>query len=643
MTLAALGTPVRPYRDYLTPALHRRFNKASRYTLLLCYAIACWMGEWDNCNYAVLWLWFPLGLTGIRTLLIFLSAITIYVLRVSQWHVGQRHTQTRAETFTKYFFRVSTLVTLFAYSFSAMMFVETYIWSRGPKDRLNFIEAGRMHERFRLNERPLYLRSLFYMLAAAQSGVHLWKDYDSIDVPAMKPKKERGDATGSAPARRAPKPRHVLTKQFKGMAFQSSSLTVVIAVVGCLLYFTLARHVVWGYYYSVGRYLWSLSKTSTPTGIAPFLPLCFMFLTEGTLLVLLWEFVNKTFDIYMAQEPLKNDQPITNDSKDPNGSLLQGLKSKKDTAIAFWELALITDAFPDRRKTIYSEIDRSKGATFKQATDRCLDEVKFLIHRISTGLDPAYNPPAGDGKEQPAAPVNLVPRISQPLKDDKAVTAAAPAPSTRLEHFEAAAAGLAKSHSAPGNAQQAYSREAINRGVKKAQEGAKEAESLFTKYYNMFVSTPVGALFRFSVARTANIVVLGAPYSRISLICNAITAVVNLAVLSLTEDTYGRYHECVPEIVRVFTLALIKLDEYMETVPIHWSDKETLEKDEAERRKVTEVEEVRACLREGLGKVLGSFIEYLPSLGMSRLEIMDAKKALSAASKGQEMVEKGGR
>jgi hypothetical protein len=48
MALAPLGVQVRPYRDYLTPALHRRFNKASRYTLLLCYLIACWMGEWDN-------------------------------------------------------------------------------------------------------------------------------------------------------------------------------------------------------------------------------------------------------------------------------------------------------------------------------------------------------------------------------------------------------------------------------------------------------------------------------------------------------------------------------------------------------------------------------------------------------------------
>jgi nucleoporin NDC1 len=212
-----------------------------------------------------------------------------------------------------------------------MMFVETYIWSRGTKDRLNFIEAGRMHERFRLNEWPLYLRYLFYLLAAAQSGVHLWKDYDKIEVQAMKPKKERGDATTAALARRAPKPRNVLIRQLKGIATQSSSLASIIALAGFGVYFIGTRNLIWSYYYSFGRYLWSLSKTSTPTGLAPFLPLCFMFITEGTLLVVLWEFVNKTFDVYIAQEPLKNDLPITNDSTDPNGSLLNGLKSKKDT------------------------------------------------------------------------------------------------------------------------------------------------------------------------------------------------------------------------------------------------------------------------------------------------------------------------
>ncbi|KAF1946180.1 hypothetical protein EJ02DRAFT_431092 [Clathrospora elynae] len=639
MALASLGAQVRPYRDYLTPALHRRFNKASRYTLLLCYVIACWMGEWNN----MLWLWFPLGLTGIRTLLIFLCALTIYVLRVAQWHVGRRHTQTRAETFRKYFFRLSTILTLVAYTFSAAMYVETYIWSRTAKDRLAFIESGRMHERFRLNERPLYLRYLFYSLAMAQSGVHLSRDYDKIDVPATMPKKDREDAAAAAPTpKQAPEPRQVLMRQFTSMATKSTSLAAAVTAAGFAFYFVVTRNLIWGYYYAFCRYLWSLSKTSAPTGLAPFLPLCFMFLAEGTLLVLLWEFVNKAFDVYIAQEPLKNHLPITNDSKDPNGTLLNGLKSKKDAvkAIAFWELALITDAFPDRRRTIYGEIERKKAPTFQQVTDICLGELKHLILRLNAGLDPAYNPVAVADKPQPAAPVKLVPQISQPLKEDGQIAAPPPKPNTKWGHVEAAVSGIAKSQSAPGNAKQAYSREVINRGMQKAQEGARDAEGTLKTYYNRLVSSPLGALFRQPLQRTVNIVVLGAPYSRVSLICNAVTALTNLSVFSLSQDELGRFHHGIPEIVRVFTTAIQKMDEYMAAVPIHWSDKETLSKPEAERRKVREVDEVRECLREGLERILGSFNEYLGGVGLSKLEILDAKKVVGV-KRAPEMIQAG--
>jgi nucleoporin NDC1 len=306
-------------------------------------------------------------------------------------------------------------------------------------------------------------------------------------------------------------------------------------------------------------------------------------------------------------------------------------------AIAFWELALITDSFPDRRKTIYAEHDRKKGPTFEQVTAICLGQLKDLITRLNIGLDPTYNPNTAAGTQQPAPSVNLVPRIAQPLRDGQ-IAAAPPKPDTKWEHIEAAASGIAKSQSTPGNAQQAYSREAINRGVQKAQEGAREAESFFTKYYGLFVSSPIGSLFQQSFKRSTNIVVLGAPYSRISLVCNAITALTNLTVFSLKQDELGQFHKGIPGIIRVFTTALNKLDEYMATVPIHSSDKETLSKPEAEQRSVPEVDEVRECLREGLEKILGGFTEYLTGFGMTRLEILDAKKAVGI-KKAPEMVQ----
>lgn len=99
---------------------------------------------------------------------------------------------------------------------------------------------------------------------------------------------------------------------------------------GTSMYFFILRNVIWDSYYSFSRTFISLSKMSRPTGVAPFLPLVWGFVVEGTLLMVLWHFVNQAFDLYIAQEPLKNNQPITNDSKDPNGTLLNGLKSKKD-------------------------------------------------------------------------------------------------------------------------------------------------------------------------------------------------------------------------------------------------------------------------------------------------------------------------
>jgi nucleoporin NDC1 len=263
-------------------------------------------------------------------LLIFLPALIIYVLRVAQWHVGERQTATRAETAQKYFFRKTTLLTLVFYAFSAWLYGEVYIWSRPSESKLGFTDLGRAHDRLKLNERPFYLRYLFLVLATAQTTIHLWDDYDSIVVPAMKPKKEREDSTSAVQGQGSVKPRNALFTKLPSILATAGLITGTAFVSGTVLYFVGPRHLVWDYYYSFSRYFISLSKTSKPTGVAPFMPLTFGFLVEGTLLVFLWQFVNRAFDLYIAQEPLKNNQPITNDSKDPNGTLLNGLKSKKE-------------------------------------------------------------------------------------------------------------------------------------------------------------------------------------------------------------------------------------------------------------------------------------------------------------------------
>lgn len=302
-------------------------------------------------------------------------------------------------------------------------------------------------------------------------------------------------------------------------------------------------------------------------------------------------------------------------------------------------MALITDAFPDRRATLYGELERKKGATYKQVTDICLGELKLLIERLNVGLNPSYTPKPANGLEQPTPPVHLVPQIAQPLRNDKQITAAPAAPSSSWQHIEAATAGIAKSHSSSGNAQQAYGREALHKGLQGAKDGKQKVETVAVGYWNKLLSSPLGWPFRHSLQRTAKVIVLGAPYSRISMICNAVTALTNLTTCSLKHDTLGRFHEGVPDIVRVFTTAIKMVDEYMGAVEIHWTDYPTLGKPEAERRKVPEVEEVRECMRDGLERILGSFNEYLSALGMEKGEILEAKRAVGARE-GREMVQR---
>lgn len=257
---------------------------------------------------------------------------------------------------------------------------------------------------------------------------------------------------------------------------------------------------------------------------------------------------------------------------------------------------------------------------------------------MCVGLDPSYQPAAAPQSEpQQPANLSLVPRIAQPLNAEKQITAPAVAPGTRLEKIGSVASNIAKSHSNPGNAEGAYGRKVMNKGVKKYEEGSQQVEQAATSYWVKMVNSPIGGVFRQSFQRATKLVVLGSPYSRFSLICNAVTALTNLAVFSLTQDSLGRFHEGVPEIVRVFTTAITKLDAYMASTPIPSSDHDTLRKPAAEQRKVAEIDEVRECLREGLEKILGNFNEFLGGMGMSRVDILDAKKIVG--QKGAEMAQ----
>ena len=602
-----------------------------------------------QCAIADLWSWFPIGPVGIRTLLLFVSALIVFILRIAQYHIGERNTQARWETFTKYAFTTSSIATVLCYALSAGFYAEVYIWTQPGSKKLGYTDQGKNYERLRLNERPMFLRYMFFVFALVQSGVHLWRDYDRIDFL----KTQTGTQEGSETKAAEPNAIAALIAQWTGLSLfiQRKLFTIAknsviwsgaITVAGSVVYMFGLRYQIWPWYYSFARnvLMISLSKSRpNPNTLPPFAPLFLMCLVEGVLLLFMWQFINFTFDFNMAKPPLKNGKPITNDSKDPNGSLLKGLKSKKNTikAVALWELALITESFLDRRKTIYSEINRKNGATHKQVVDVCLSEVKLLISRLNIGLDPHFRPNDEAEKNAQLQAISLVPQIAPPLRV-AAIQGPGVPPTTTRAMITDAAGGFAKSLSSPENG--VKTREYVKKGTAEVSQHLKnvseEVEARSSGLYAQFMASPLGYPFRHSLRRSANMIVTGAPYSRLSMLVHAITILANLTVSSLLEDEYGRMQDEVAQIVRVFTEALNKLDEYVAKLSVHWSDFDTLAKPEAQRKQVEEVQQVRECLRAGLERILRQFGEYLTGLQMSRLEIQEAKRV---AANGPQMAE----
>ena len=177
----------------------------------------------------------------------------------------------------------------------------------------------RSYERPQLNERSVYLRCFVLILAIAQSSLHLALDEDRVCLP-------HGPTSEAIPP-----PLQRLKKLAPSATKTAISVAVCTSAAGPLVYIVAVRWVAWRWSLFVARLVWNI-----PQGLKPsVLPLLSPFLISrsaimGTLLLCLWGTTNAAFGVYVAQEPLKNGQPLTDDSRDPNGSLLNGLKSRKE-------------------------------------------------------------------------------------------------------------------------------------------------------------------------------------------------------------------------------------------------------------------------------------------------------------------------
>ncbi|RYP10417.1 hypothetical protein DL765_008113 [Monosporascus sp. GIB2] len=607
-----------PYKDFLQPALQRRFASTAGVVLAFSYVESVTLSRWDS----LIWSWFPIGLPGLRALAIFACVLPLIVLRIAHSHMGIRTANSPFDILRRMIWQFQPVETILTYALSFWLFSQLYLLSIPEDANLGWITyySG---DRPRLNERALFYTVNLILIGVSQAFIHLVYDYDRLELKAVGPKGE-----GQAIAPREPDPWEGWRAQILRMLFRAGTTALAVSIANYVVVYSLLRTSAWGWAMTFFRlFYYNLPKTNIPPNQAPWsIWMLGRSIWAGFMCNILWEISDVTFTYQLQKGPLKNNLPLTTESKDPNGSLINGLKSKKPRiqAFAMLELAYIARDFEDRRKSIFEDIDRKDGPIWSQLFVICLNTIKLIEQRIDDYGKPPAPPPAAQAAD--AQPSQPPPRAAQPPKDEDVWLPAAPARGFR-NSVGKAVGQIAKGKTPAETLGPAAKRGAIEIGNRVMTSEQKEIltpegfNSAFRSLALQAIRLPVvGLFFQQTFRRRLNAAVLGTPYSEVSVYINAAFALSQLAVSSLTEDKYGNVQRDVPNLIRTFTTVIKKLERFRDELPSHWTDPEG-------DRSCHETDWLLDDLKVGLGRLIEAFGAYSADLRLSRADMRLAREA----------------
>ncbi|EJT79356.1 hypothetical protein GGTG_04440 [Gaeumannomyces tritici R3-111a-1] len=602
-----------PYKDFLQPALHRRFSTVATIILAIAYAQSVLLSDWSSW----LWSWFPLGPAGFRAVFLFFCGLFILVLRIGQYHVGLRTSNSGFQTFVANALSSRTIWAILAHVSSAWLFSQVYMWSASSSANLGWITYFN-GDRARLNEKTIFFFVHFLVFGMARGIVHVALDRDHISLGTVKPPSAAG------------KEWLALWTSLPAIMVSSFPIALFAVMLTAVLYFTAIRPFAWSIALMTFRPFYSLPKYN----ILPVSwPLTASLVLRCTLLTailnMMWGVGNVAFSIFLVKPPFKNGKPLTSDAKDPNGSLLNGLKSKKlpIKCFAMWELAVIACDFEDRRKVIYEDFERKDGSMWSQACAACVEVIKELESRMDNyGKTPVpIQPPAQSEAAETARQLSRKSLKSPPFAEATAsrMGVVGELKTTVTEYVDKVArdpnqpSRLSPIGKAAGEARLRL------REMKKqlAEEDSSSASNPVQTRARALLASPFGWPFRQEYGRRLTAAVLGGPYGEPSLYINAATALSQLAVHSLQEDKYGNVQRDVALIVRTLTAVTSKLDTFKKSFPLHWTD---VQKD----RSSPEVDAVLEALRDGLSDVVLKFERYSRDLRLTMADMRLAREAI---------------
>lgn len=260
-----------------------------------------------------------------RAVFFFFCGISVIILRIAQYHPGVRTSDSAFSTFFRYAPKFQTIETVFTYTSSAYLFSQVYLWSLPEDSGLGWI-AYYTADRARLNEKPVFLTTHLVLLGLYQAVLHLFSDLDRLSLGVARPQTENGkseDGDSSTQVRR-------FRDQLPSMLVHTVNQSVIGFLISIFVYPVFLRATIWKTMMTLLRPIYNLPRTNMVPTTLPFsFPTIVRCWFVSVMILFAWTAANTAFSILLVKSPLKNGKPLTSESKDPNGSLLNGLKNKK--------------------------------------------------------------------------------------------------------------------------------------------------------------------------------------------------------------------------------------------------------------------------------------------------------------------------
>ena len=449
----------------------------------------------------------------------------------------------------------------------------------------------------RLNERPIYLRSFFMMLGLAQAIQHLYLGRSNLHIPIAPP------PTPQATDRRT----HPISDSFTQIKAEvpwvlgrSALSSAVAAALGPFIYSLFLRQIMWQAHLSLAKPWFNLSRSNArATGFPPLLGILLPSFIAGVFLNITWEMTTILFLVSFRKPPTKKDIPLSSMSKDPNGTLLTGLKARKGLTktFAFWELALIAQNFPERRKAIFLDIDRPTGPIWTSMLSEALKVLQSVDGRIAP---PA---PAVPSTAQQQHSVQTLPKLLSEIPSNNVFIS-----STREQAEGLVSAGARKLGSSPKPWRPAY-----DKAAETVEHKSGQAVSPIEQMVASITKGSLSTLFSISNAAKIDAAVLGNPIANAAVVVDATETVTRMLVASLHEDPYGKVIAGVPSAVKQFSDTINLIEHAIRASP-----------PDAD---IGEVRMVLARLKAGLGELLSAFQTFLVDTGLGIGELNTANRA----------------